>query len=458
MFDGGPNWGMMGAVTSAVADPNLAAALDHLAAALDQVQAAGVDPVDSADALTVLREIEVSARRLRAVQVDVVAAADRRSLYRADGHASAKVMVRHAARLSGPEASRRASAAKALRHLPAVRDALAAGRIGACQAEAIARVYANRRVRARLCRQDDALAELAARWSYRDFEAKLAEWARLADEDGTADAAQRNHENRDARLAQDFDGGWSFTARCGSLQGAELASILERFVDGEFRADWDKARAEHGDAATVDDLPRTAAHRRFDGFFELFQRAAAAVAAAEGGSQIVTNIVLDQATFERWLRRFAGACAGVAEGDVDLDLSRPGRPSGYRCSTLNGHHIDPTEAVAQALVGHVRRAVVGADSVVTDLGRRRRLFTGAAQLAVKLASTECYWPGCHVPVTDCQVDHLIPWADHGGGSTSPRNGGPACGRHNRHKQRGYRVWRDAAGEWHILRPDGTELD
>ena len=78
---------------------------------------------------------------------------------------------------------------------------------------------------------------------------------------------------------------------------------------------------------------------------------------------------------------------------------------------------------------------------------------------MRLANTECYWPGCHVPVTDCQIDHLIPWADHsGGGSTNPGNGGPACGRHNRYKQHGYTVHRDPTGHWHTHRPDGTEIE
>jgi hypothetical protein len=126
---------------------------------------------------------------------------------------------------------------------------------------------------------------------------------------------------------------------------------------------------------------------------------------------------------------------------------------GYRCTTFDGRPIDPTEAVATALIDHIRRVVIGADSVVIDLGRRRRCFTGAAQLA----ATECYWPGCHVPATDCQIDHLIPWTDRGGGSTNPGYGAPACGRHNRYKQRGYRVHRDPTGHWHTVRPDGTEI-
>lgn len=434
-------------------DPNLGAALDQLTAALDAVQAAGMEPLDAADARVVITEVEVQARRLRAAQVELVAAIERRGLHRCDGHASAKVLVRHVANLSNAEASRRARAAHALRDLPAVRDAFAAGRVGGCQVDLIARALSNTRVRHRLCRQDDALAQLAASLDHRRFEAVLSDWVRRADEDGTADRGQRSHENRDAKIVQDFDGSWTLSGGFGSLQGAELHEILRRFVDAEFATDWAKARIDHGDDATIEDLARSDGQRRADALFEIFQRAASAHASSEGGSQIVTNVVIDHATFERLLCRFAGGRPDLIRNDFDLETATADR---YRCSTLDGNPIDPTEAVANALVGHVRRVVVGADSVVIDLGRRRRLFTGAAQLAAKLASTHCYWPGCLVPVTDCQIDHLLPWADHGG-STGPRNGGPACGRHNRHKEQGFRVTRDEAGGWHTYRPDGTEI-
>lgn len=43
------------------------------------------------------------------------------------------------------------------------------------------------------------------------------------------------------------------------------------------------------------------------------------------------------------------------------------RPVGFGCSTLDGPTIDPTEAVANALIGHIRRVVMGAGSMVIDL-------------------------------------------------------------------------------------------
>ncbi|CAN5904178.1 hypothetical protein BH23ACT2_BH23ACT2_22310 [soil metagenome] len=483
-----------------------AAALRQIDAGLDALRAAGVDPVDAADASDLIGEVEHVGRRVRAAQVELVDQIDRQGLHRADGHASAKVLVRHVAGLSDAEAHRRASAARALRSLPAVREAFAVGDVGVCHVERIARAHANVRVRERLCGHDQALAAHARALGYRRFDGLVTDWVRRADEDGTRDASQRSHDNRDAKMVQDFDGSWRLTAGCGSLQGAELYEILRWFTEAEFATDWAAARERHGDAATTGDLGRTDGQRRGDALYEIFQQAAGARAATPGGSQIVTNIVIDHATFERELRRLFGTDpgpahtgfgagnadetgpadtafgaagvtpdgAGTAEGDgstpgdaPDDDAAPDGNgtpvgvaPSGgfgFRCSTLDGHPVDVTEAVAAALIGHVRRAVIGADSVVIDLGRRRRLFTGPAQLAARLGATHCYWPGCHVPVTDCQTDHLRPWGDRRGGSTNPGNGGAACGKHNRHKERGFTVTRDPAGHWYTYRPDGTEI-
>lgn len=133
----------------------------------------------------------------------------------------------------------------------------------------------------------------------------------------------------------------------------------------------------------------------------------------------------------------------------------------YRCSSSDGARLEPTAAVAAGLCGHVRRAVIGADNVATNLGRKQRLFTGSAELAVRLSGTDCYWFGCDVPASQCQINHLIPWADHGGGEhveTKPSNGGLKCPKHNRIKEQSFTVWRDQLGEWHIAQPDGTELE
>ncbi|MGI9607965.1 MAG: HNH endonuclease signature motif containing protein, partial [Acidimicrobiales bacterium] len=84
-----------------------------------------------------------------------------------------------------------------------------------------------------------------------------------------------------------------------------------------------------------------------------------------------------------------------------------------------------------------------------------RFFTGNSRHAVKLQSTECVWPGCHVPTSMCEADHLHQHSRCG--RTHPGNGAPLCGKHNRWKQKGFTIWRDPSGTWHTVRPDGTEI-
>ena len=81
--------------------------------------------------------------------------------------------------------------------------------------------------------------------------------------------------------------------------------------------------------------------------------------------------------------------------------------------------------------------------------------------AAQLNAHECYWPGCHVNVKNCQIDHLTPYSEalnRGGGLTNPHNAGVACGKHNRHKERGYTVERTADGTIEIRRPDDSILE
>jgi hypothetical protein len=75
--------------------------------------------------------------------------------------------------------------------------------------------------------------------------------------------------------------------------------------------------------------------------------------------------------------------------------------------------MTPVDAVAAAVVGQIRRVVIDGAGVVIDLGRKQRLFTGAARDAVMLLTSGCRYAGCDQPPTRCQVDHIQEWA-HGG--------------------------------------------
>ncbi len=97
---------------------------------IDALQRLDLDGLDSAEVLALVDELEREARRLRSVQLAVMAEVDRRGLHRADGHASAKVLVRHRGQLPGGEALGREKSMRALRELPEIAAAFEAGEVG----------------------------------------------------------------------------------------------------------------------------------------------------------------------------------------------------------------------------------------------------------------------------------------------------------------------------------------
>jgi uncharacterized protein DUF222 len=416
--------------------------LTQLNEALGRLLDGDLVPADAAEARKLVAEAEKARRRLGAVELRLMAEVERTRSYQADGHLSAKVMVRHVAKLSNGEAAARARGIQMLVDLDDIGAALAAGTLGLDQLNLLSRVHANPRVREAMVEAQPWFLRVAGRLSYADFELEVRQWERLADADGPEPVNSRNHDNRDATLRQEFDLSWKLDGGFAAFQGSAIDEIFRRYVDAERLTDWEKARADHGDDATEADLPRRESQRRADALWNVFQDAAGS-GAGTVPIDFVHNIVWGEGTFEEMVRRLAGA------------TPQPLDPATYECETIDGVPLEPVEAAAHALLQKFRRVVVDTAGVVIDLGRART-FTGGARLAAQLSASHCPWPGCAVPATRCEIDHTHDHAK--GGRTNPGNGAPFCGRHNRWKQKGFSVWRDPAGEWHVHRPDGTEIE
>jgi hypothetical protein len=244
-------------------------------------------------------------------------------------------------------------------------------------------------------------------------------------------------------LTENFDKGWRIEATLGAVQGATVKEIFDRLVAAERLADWEAARAEHGESATVLDLERTEAQRRADAFVVAFTQAAAQPADAIRPEPAVT-VLFSHDAFEKALAELAG------QNPEPLD---PRTYRTYRCETLDGTPLVSTEALAAMLVGHTRRVVLGAAEA--SMSQKARVFTGPLRKLLNVLDTTCIWPGCEQPSHRCQADHTTPWRETR--DTSVRNGAVLCGSHNRFKEHGYRTWRDPGGRWHLQRPDGTEV-
>lgn len=364
-----------------------------------------------------------------------------------------------------------------LRRLPTVAARLAAGRVGVGHVELIARVFANPRVRDELIAAEADLATVAELMAHAEFDGWLRDWERLADADGAGVRAERGHANRDFRIAVLPDGNVRIDGGCGGVQGTIVREVFDAYVQAEWDADWAEARARLGDDATHDDLARTDRQRRMDAVSAIFTDAIAhrnqCGRDGKPGHQLVIDLVIDGVTAEATVARLAGVDPGtdprlaswwsdlaatLATGDDDGSTPKRGRPAGFRSETLDGHPLDPREVMVAAMNHHLRRVVIGADSVVVDMGRRTRLHTGPRQTAVRLSAHTCIWPACEMPVTRCQSDHMTEFNGPKRGPTNPVNAAPLCGHHNRLKTaEGYTITRDRWGRYHLHRPDGTAM-
>ena len=347
----------------------------------------------------------------------------------------------HVAQLSGGVAMARDRVRRMIAVAGNVDAAWRAGELGVEQARLLGRVYANVRVHDQFLEQQDWFLRRAGKYAYVRFERAVGDWVSLHDQDGT-EPDDRAHANRDAKLIQDhFSRGWHFEARGPSLTGAVQREIFDAYIEAEFAIDWEQAVALHGEAVCLDLLARTDAQRRYDAFHQMCLDAANNPNSSTG-SKIVHNIVWDHATFEEMVARLAGA------------EPKPVDPDMFRCSTVDGHRIDPHEAIIDAITNQIRRVVVDAKNVVIDMGQAR-FFTGLARLASRIGHDECEWIGCHVPASRCEADHMHPHAK--GGRTDQDNNTTFCRRHNRVKEKGYTVHRDPDGQLQIISPRGETL-
>ncbi len=386
------------------------------------------------DAQAELWRLEQEHRRLEYRLTALIDAVDRSGVFADDGHRSVKQWAIGIAHWTPAEAALRLRCARMLRDLPAVAAMLGAGELPIAHLRAIAAAWANPRVRALLPDHIDLLLGYARTMRFEDFQVVLRRWEANADRDGARQRHQDADQQRNASIDQVGDE-YLVNANVGTAQGAILAKILEAYTAAEFTADCDHA-------GPGQPLARTPAQRRADALFNIFQ-----AAAGDGrGIDVTINLNVDLATFDDELRRTAGASP------------RPSDPSSWatrRCETTDGVPVDPADMLAMAASGWIRRRVLDAHGVTTDLGRRRRCFTGPAREALHLGEFRCAWNGCTVPAAFTHADHTDDFRH--GSATAPVNGGLLCPHHNRYKNHGYRLTRHPDGTWTTHRPDGTQL-
>jgi hypothetical protein len=88
----------------------------------------------------------------------------------------------------------------------------------------------------------------------------------------------------------------------------------------------------------------------------------------------------------------------------------------------------------------ITRVVFGPESVVVDVGRARRVVSGATRRALNARDQHCQWPGCERPASWSAAHHVEHWIE--GGETNLSNLILLCLRHH---------WMVHEGGWRLAR-------
>ena len=123
-------------------------------------------------------------------------------------------------------------------------------------------------------------------------------------------------------------------------------------------------------------MARTDTQRRMDALHAIFLKVAGATTEPTG-TGFTVNIIVSEQVFEHRLLTL------LSNNPVPpLDPNQPG----HRCETADGTPVDPHDMLAAAAIGTVRRVVMNSAGVVTNMGRKQRLFTGPLRDAVLMHS------------------------------------------------------------------------
>ena len=183
------------------------------------------------------------------------------------------------------------------------------------------------------------------------------------------------------------------------ISGSIVANELDRIETAFFKADWARAREEHGKDPSLEDLWRTPAQRRADALVEMAVRSSVVEASNPPRSAPLFSVLVDWPTL-----------------------------SGRVCELAEGIVVSPGELVEWLSVADLERAVKEPSGRV-EVSPKQRLFTGATRRAIELRDRECTHPFCDTPAARCQADHIDPWCR--SGQTTQENGRLLCGFHNR---------------------------
>lgn len=312
-------------------------------------------------------------------------------------------------------------------HLPAVLDAALAGDLGTESAGVLARAATTATRRAVLADESHGcnatfLLDQARSLGVDDLRAVVRVWAAhadpSADERGFVEASEREFLTL-ARLPYGYRLDGQLTVEHGQQLGAALAAVS---------------------SVPAADDQRSSAQRRAQALADLARSVLEHHPVPTGRvarPQVAVHVDLETLQAE------------VARADAARDGTEATGPARFTPTDLrrgaffaDGTSVPPGALDRLACDSGLFRILFAPDGEVLDVGRTKRIFSGAVRTAVVARDGHCAYPGCSAPPSISEVHHVAHWT-RDGGRTEPRNGVLLCYHHHEvvHR-RGLSVARD----------------
>ena len=397
---------------------------------LDALLALDPAEVPKADLPEVVRGLVTAGHRLHAAQLDMVAAFDAADLAAPTRYRTTKRCLEHRARLSAGQAAGLASAARATRdHLPATRDAAAAGQLSPAHVAAITSVV--RLVGVEHARAaEPILLDLARRTDPAAVRRATTELLAHLDPAAAEAALERDYQRRGVTLAM--------AGRLGYLHGVLDAESMETL-----QAALAPLMTPPGPGED-----RTTPQRRADALIDLARRALdSGTLPVLGGRRPHLSVVVE------------GRALGQGRATGQDRTPGEDRASGRSRATVSLPWTGVAVPVATVLRWgcEARLTAVWADPARLPLavGRASRTVTRAQRDALEVRDGGCVHPGCSRTPAYCDAHHIIHWAH--GGPTDLDNLALLCRHHHRTLHTGHWTMQpdpDRPGLLQARHPDG----
>ena len=375
---------------------HLGVLVKDVATAVDRLVDGDIDSLVEPELADAAIDLSTIASRVDAVLTEVVGRVDASKIWANDGSRSCAAWLARAAHRDRSECAALVRRARRLRTMPLVELEHRAGRLSARHVDLLRRAA---EANADAFADDEAfLVDQARALPLPDLRTLLDYWRQQVCPDEVEDDAAAQHDARAVHLSPGLDGTGVLDAQFEPVGFALFSEALRRIERELWEADWADARRRAGDRATVRDLARSNAQRRYDALLEMARRATAAPPDARLPRPLVT-VLVDHQTLV-----------------------------GRVCELSGGPAITPGQLLPLLAEADIERAVFGPGNRVIELGRRSRLFAGGARRAVEIRDRACTHPTCTTPAEQCDVDHVVPWEQ--GGRTDPDNGTARCPQHH----------------------------